>query len=205
MKRLISALLLTVISTVAMAQKQKEIRIMLEQVLKLKLQTTLVKQGNRDSEKKLDQISSNKKGSYSIFDRYFTSLKQVNPQVGGNETVQKTKDLFLEIRKIFPGTIDRATNSGLFEFYEVNYFSRAYDRLKKDCEDILSSMNTVTTSGKTSMTDDERMQRIDQLYKRMVDAYTFCKRFCTDIECTKASRQQSKNDSQLVRRLYGKK
>lgn len=202
MKKLVLAVMVAMSAFTASAQKQ--LQVMIEQIIKLKVKQGLVKQGNRNTDRGLQRIGSNKNGTYTVFRNYFTSLKKVNPKIRSTDEVQQIKDLFFEIRRIFPITIDRANNSGLFEFHEVQYFNKVYERVQKDCQDILSNVDKVTRNGGTEMTDDQRMGRIKLLYQRMVDAYTFSKGFCTDIECTKAARQKAKDDSQMIQRLYGK-
>jgi hypothetical protein len=189
--------------TTITASAQNQLKVMMEQILKMKIQTGLQKEGNKNANNGLSRIGTNKNGTYTVFKNYFTSLKNVNPKVKKTDEVEKIRDLFFEIRRIFPLTIDMANNSGLFEFHEIQYFDKVYDKVQKDCQDILSNLNTVTSNGTTEMTDDQRIKRIQQLYTRMVEAYTFSKGFCTDIQCTKASRQKAKYDVQMMHKLYG--
>jgi|GEM_PF-5222845 len=205
MKKMIIALLALMVAITASAQKQKQLKVMLEQVLKLKLQSKMIDQGNEDSQQGLDRIGDNKNGTYSEFKNYFTSLKNVNPNIRNDDHKERIRDLFYEIRRIFPPTIDRANNSGLFEFHEVQYFNKVYQRVQDDCRDILSALDLVTGNGNVEMTDDERIQQIEKLYNRMLEAYKFSKDFCTEIECRKVARQKSRDDSQMIRKLYGNK
>jgi len=202
MKKLLMVLLVALTTITASAQNQ--LKVMVQQILKMKIQTGLQKEGNKNADNGLSRIGTNKNGTYTVFKNYFTSLKNVNPKVKETDEVEKIKDLFFEIRRIFPLTVDASINSGLFEFHEIQYFNKVYDKVQKDCTDILSNLNTVTRSGTTKMTDDQRLDRIKQLYKRMVDAYTFSKGFCTDVEYTKANRQKAKDDVQMMQKLYGK-
>ena len=167
MKKLVITLLMGIGYASAIAQESKQTRLMLEQLLKLKIQNKLSSSGNKQSSEGLGKIREDKNSSYSEFQRYYMSRKNVNQAVAQSDNIEKIKTLFFEIRKIFPLTIEQAANSGFFEFHEIQYFRNVYQRVEKDCNDIILTLNKVTASGNLEMNDADRLERIDQLYKQI--------------------------------------
>lgn len=203
MKKTLITMIAVLTVSIAMGQKSKELKIQAEQLAKLKLQSIIVKEKNKIDQEGLDNIGNNKNGTYSLYNDYFKSLRTVNGNVKESDKAQYIRDVISEIKRFFPLTISRADNSGLYERSEIAYFRQVYDKVVKDCNEIIRNLNAVTSNGEYEMTDDQRMERIDELHKQMVSAYMFSRKFCTDIENVRRAREQAKQDAQRMQQLYG--
>ncbi len=192
-----------IVSIVMGQQKAKELKIQMEQLAKIKLQSGLVKEKNNIDQQGLNNIGNYKNGTYTLYNNYFKSLRTVNGNVKGSDKVQYIREVFLEIKRIFPLIISKVTNSGLYEQSEIAYFQRVYDNVLKDGNEIIRNLNTVTGNGQYEMTDDQRIERIDHLNEQMASAYMFSRKFCTDIENVRNARERAKNDAQRMKQLYG--
>lgn len=203
MKQIVITMFAVLTVSIALGQKSKELKIQAEQLAKFKLQSIIVKEKNKIDQEGLDNIGNYKNGTYSLYNAYFKSLRDVNSSVKESDKAQYIRDVISEIRRFFPLTISRATNSGLYERSEIAYFEKVYDKVQKDCNEIIRNLNAVTSNGEYEMTDDQRMERIDILHDQMVRTYMFARKFCTDIENVKRAREQEKQDAQHIQRLYG--
>lgn len=203
MKKTLITMIAVLTVSIAMGQKSKELKIQAEMLAKLKLQSIIVKEKNKIDQEGLDNIGNNKNGTYSLYNDYFKSLRTINSSVKESDKAQYIRDVISEIKRFFPLTISRADNSGLYERSEIAYFRQVYDKVVKDCNEIIRNLNAVTNNGEYEMSDDQRMERIDDLHAQMVRTYMFSRKFCTDIENVKRAREQSKQDAQRIQQLYG--
>ncbi len=203
MKKIIITMITVLSVNIAMGQKSKELKIQAEMLAKLKLQTMIVKEKNKIDQEGLDNIGGFKNDTYSLYNSYFKSLRAVNSNVKENDKAQYIRDVISEIRRFFPMTISRASGSGLYERSEIAYFQKVYDKVLKDCNEIIRNLNAVTSNGEYEMTDDQRMERINDLHAQMVRTYMFSRKFCTDIENVKRAREQSRQDAERIQQLYG--
>lgn len=203
MKKTMITIIAVLMVSIAMGQKSKELKIQAEMLAKLKLQTIIVKEKNKIDQEGLDNIGSFKNGTYSLYNNYFKSLRSVNSSVKENDKAQYIRDVISEIKRFFPLIINRASGSGLYERSEIEYFQKVYDKVLKDCNEIIRNLNAVTSNGEYEMSDDQRIERIDDLHVQMVRAYMFSRKFCTDIENVTLARERSKQDVLRMRQLYG--
>ena len=91
----------------------------------------------------------------------------------------------------------------LFHGDEVDYIKRVFERLIENCNDNLEELITVITDNQLEMKDDERMSRIDVLYKNMLDNHTFCESFSNQTRLLSLSRAKDRNDVKTSRVLHG--
>ncbi|WP_343748159.1 hypothetical protein [Fluviicola sp.] len=203
MKKIIFTAIVLLLAGLASAQKNKELKIQMEQLAKYKLQSTIVKEKNRIDEQGLDNISRYKNGTSVLYSEYFKSLFTVNVNIKNGDKAQYIRDVIDEIKRFFPSTITKATNSGIYERGEIAYFLKVYDNVLKDCNDIIRNLNAVTSNNQLEMSDDQRIERIDLLHDRMVSAYMFSRQFCNNIENIKRARERERQDTQRVIQLYG--
>lgn len=203
MKKTLITMIAVLTVSITMGQKSKELKIQAEMLAKLKLQSIIVKEKNKIDQEGLDNIGNNKNGTYSLYNDYFKSLRTINSSVKESDKAQYIRDVISEIKRFFPLTISRADNSGLYERSEIAYLRQVYDKVVKDCNEIIRNLNAVTNNGEYEMSDDQRMERIDDLHAQMVRTYMFSRKFCTDIENVKRAREQSKQDAQRIQQLYG--
>lgn len=203
MKSFVMTMVALLVSGVVTAQKSKELKIQLEQLVKYQLQSSTVKEKNRIDEQGLDNIGRYKNGTSVLYSEYFKSLFKVNGNVKNSDKAQYIRDVIEEIKRFFPLTISKATNSELYERGEIAYFLKVYENVLKDCNDIIQNLNAVTSNNQLEMTDDQRIDRIDLLHERMVNAYMFSRQFCTNIDNIKIAREKERKDSERIKQLYG--
>jgi len=70
-----------------------------------------------------------------------------------------------------------------------------------DCSKDMNALLAVTTSGKTAMTDDERIKRIDGIYTAMQDKLLFSKSFADEAALLAAQRNLDETDIQVSKKM----
>src|SRR5690606_31705553 len=125
----------------------------------------------------LKTISDLKNGELILHTNYFNSLRGVNPAIKNHSRVTQIAAIQLNILKAYKNTYAQIKTSNTFNPDELSYTSRVFKRLLDDCADIMNELIAVISNGKLEMKDDERLKRIDLLYRSMQDNYFFIKSF----------------------------
>ncbi|RWU08131.1 hypothetical protein [Pedobacter chitinilyticus] len=148
-------------------QKKTQTRYLLEQIAALKVYIGHVQKTYVIAKDGLDFISKATKGELDLHDAFFTSLGQVNPQV---RNYPKAKDILLLHRatisaeKQYRGAL---AGKGRLTANELAYIERIFGEILKDCDALSGELEAVLAPGGLQMSDDERIERINDLYGQM--------------------------------------
>ena len=201
MKKGIMAVMLALLATTAIAQKNK--KVMLEQIAKLQAHLYQVKQGYNIAKKGINTITKWTNGEFDLHKLHFNSLKTVNPNVKDSQKIDACRDLYKEIVNGFTGVLNEAQSSGMFVAQEIQYFRSVYDNLIKNCIETMDNLKMVTSDGQVEMTDDQRMKRINECYEQMQENYAFAVAICTDMQALEHARRKHKQEAEQLRILFG--
>ena len=203
MKKMI-VLVLLCFGIVSPARAQsKTIKTMLEQIAATQVYIGYVQKGYTVVKKGLDVIGDFKRGEFNLHTDYFNSLSNVNPTVQGYARVGEMFFLQGRILERWNDTQGLLQGSPYMHSDELEYLERVFARLLDDCETLLDELEAVTTDNQLTMKDSERLQRVDILYEKMLDAYNFCQQFTGEAKMLVQSRKRENVDTQMARRLQG--
>lgn len=186
-------------------QKQTQKKYLLQQIAALQVYIGYVKKGYSIAKDGLDFIGDVKDGELNLHKNYFKSLKKVNPEISGYYKVAKIKELEQKIIAATALTKSELSRSKLMQANEISYINKVFARMFEDCKQVMDDLETVTKDDKLEMTDDQRLKRIDELFTRMQDNYTFCVSFGNEAKLLAASRKKEMNDLKTSRQLNGLK
>jgi len=201
-KMIVLVLLYFGIASPAKAQN-KTIKTMLEQIAATQVYIGYVQKGYTVVKKGLDVIGDFKRGEFNLHTDYFNSLAHVNLEVQGYVNVGKMLLLQGRILERCDNTLGLLQGSPYMRSDELEYLERVFARLLDDCETLLDELEAVTTDNQLTMKDSERLQRIDILYEKMLDAYNFCQQFTGEAMILVASRKREDVDTKMTRKLQG--
>lgn len=203
MKKMIMILVLSVGVIANCSAQNKQTRVLLEQIAALQVYIGYAQKGYTIARKGLDVIGDFKRGEFNLHTDYFNSLGTVNPAVQGYARVGQI--LLLQGRILDRSGSTRNYLQGHDFFYgdELDYLERVLARLDEDCEKILEELEAVTTDNELEMKDSERLERIDSLYARMLDAYNFCEQFTGEANMLAEVRKRDGKDIEITRILHG--
>jgi len=184
-------------------QKKTQKQYLIQQIAALQVYIGYAQKGYSIAQEGLNIIGDFKRGEFNLHTGYFNSLKSVNPKIKQYAKVTDIMAMQVAIIKGYIRTHRQMQESGAFNEEELDYNRRVFGRLLDNCKNTLEELIIVTTDGNLEMKDDERLGRIDILYKDMKDKYTFSQSFNNETMVLAASRIKENNDVQTSRALYG--
>jgi hypothetical protein len=213
MKKLIIICLTTVLTLPGYAQtwgewfnqKSTQKKYLLEQIAALKVYAGYAQKGYGIVKEGLHTIESIKNGDLAMHRNYFHSLTNINPVVRNYPKVKQIIDMQEQVVQLAGRSRSQLKETGAFTEEELDYINGVYDRLTDDSNNTLEELETVIISGKLSMKDDERIQRIDQLYELTVGQYDFAKRFSAGASALAYAKLKAKKDIRDTKVLNGLK
>ena len=211
MKRAIIILLLVAVGSVAIGQtfdewfKQKKTqkKYLLQQIAALQLYGSYVKKGYGITRKGLTTISDIRSGEFNLHSDYFTSLKSVNPKIKNYAQAAGIIVLQVKIAQLYRNTYKQVKVSNLFNDGEVKYIFKVFSSLMDDCAANITELIALINNNQLEMKDNERLERMDALYRNMQDNFTFAQSFSDQTKVLALQRMKEKNDAQTGLILNG--
>lgn len=184
----------------AQAKQRKEL---LLQIAALQVYIDYAQQGYSTVRKGLSFIGDVKKGEVSLHGDYFASLLKINPKIKKYYKVAEIISMQFKIVKTYKKTFQELQQNDLFHGNELDYIERSFERLLDSCNETLDTLLLITTDLKLEMKDDQRMERIDELYKAMLDDYNFCMSFSKEAKMLALSKAGENRDIKSINSIYG--
>lgn len=203
MKKLLVIMLLLNFSAQEIHAQAKQRKVLLLQIAALQTYIGYAKKGYTVVKKGLNFIGDVKKGEVNLHSDYFNSLLQVNPKVKNYVRVGEIIALQIKILKVHKKTFELVRQDDLFHGDELDYIEKTFERLIDNCNGTLDQLLTISTDAKLEMTDDQRIERIDGLYKTMMEDYSFCEHLSEEIKILSLSKAKEKKDARQSQILNG--
>lgn len=155
------------------SQKKTQKRYLIEQVAALKLYAGYLRKGYEIGSSGLTFIKGAAKGEFDLHSTFFSSLKIVSPAVRQDVRIAEIIAMQILIGKSFAslGRMDGLASES------VDYLQLVGDRVLSECLNDLEELQLVITSGKIEMGDQERIIRVDRIYRSMQSKKIFALQF----------------------------
>ena len=180
-------------------QKKTQKKYLLEQLVALKMYAGYLKKGYDIVGNGIGTVKDIKNGEFSLHSTFFSSLKSVNPAIRKNAKVASIISLQVSIIKAFKNIGD---NDEL-KLSDNQYLIGVKDRITDDCLDDMEELLLVITSGRLEMSDDERIERLDNIYERMRDKAAFAQSFTGEVNLLIHQRKNEQKSINHLREIYG--
>lgn len=203
MKKLLLILLLVNFSSQEIQAQAKQRKALLLQIAALQTYIGYAKKGYTVVKKGLNFIGDIKKGEVNLHSDYFSSLLKVNPKVRNYVRVGEIIALQIKILKVHKKTFELVRQDDLFHGDELDYIAKTFEHLIDNCNETLDHLLIISTDAKLEMTDDQRIERIDSLYRTMMEDYSFCEDFSQEIKILSLSKAKEKSDVKQSQILNG--
>ena len=184
-------------------QKKTQKRYLIKQIALLQLYLGYVKKGYEIVNYGLTTIGNIKEGDFNLHRDYFSSLKDVNPQISKSakiaDIVAHQAFILRELKKVnnfCKGNKD-------FTMAEVRYVNEVYSNMLSITDANITELLTIVRSGESEMKDDERLARIDVIYADSLDQYTFARAFSNETYVLGGEREKEGANLQQTRQQYG--
>ncbi|OJV13221.1 MAG: hypothetical protein BGO21_14910 [Dyadobacter sp. 50-39] len=184
-------------------QKKTQKEYLIEQIAHLKLYLELTEKGYKIAKEGLTTIGDIKRGEFKLHTNRFDSLRIVSAAVGSHPRLKQLTDLHGRINQVCENLPGELAGQQVFSQSQLDYIRGVLDLVYDDCQGILYAMFDMVRSGNTSMTDDERIKRIDLLCGQMQDNYLFVKSFAEKIRLLASQITTEKTGIENSRVLHG--
>jgi len=184
-------------------QKKTRIKYLLQQIAANEVYIDYLQKGYKIAESGLKTINDIKHGDFSLHQEFFNSLKTVNPKIKGMAEVAGIIALQVQIIKQAKSVVQSVKMSDKFTSTEVSYLQKVFNHLLDECTKDINVLIDIVTSANLTMTDDERMKRIDAIYSDMQNKFSFSKSFSSEAILLARQRTQEEIDVKLSKKLYG--
>ena len=203
MKKIISLSLIVLFMHQGIQAQAKQRKELLLQIAALQVYIDYARKGYSVVSKGLNFIGDAKMGEVNLHGDYFTSLLKINPKVKNYYKTAEILSMQFQIMKICKRTYNEIKGNDLFHGNELDYIERSFERLLENCSDTLDQLLVITTDSKLELKDNERIERIDALYKTMLEDYNFCLSFSNEAKLLSLSKTREKGDVGNAGAIYG--
>ncbi|QSW88487.1 TerB family tellurite resistance protein [Flavobacterium endoglycinae] len=133
-------------------------------------------------------------GNFSLHKTFLDALMQVSPAVKNYKRVGDIVDYQISIVKESRSGMNRFIKSENFSGDEMHYFEKVYTNLLNQSLRNLDELTMAITADKLRMSDDERLEAVDEIYGQMQDKLLFLRNFNTTSNILALQRLKEKND-----------
>jgi hypothetical protein len=159
-------------------------------------------QTSRTVSNTLDTFKETKK-VYEQGKQYYDALKSVNHLVKDARKVQKTLLLLGEITDIYVNNFQLMLSDKNFRADELTAIAHGYAMLLDESADILAELKNIVNINGLSMSDAERMDRIDKAYDSISNYRNLVSYYTRKNISVSYLRSKKINDTERVVALYG--
>lgn len=135
--------------------------------------------------------------------QYYDALKSVHNLVKDARKVQQTVLLVGEISDIYVTSFQKMLTDANYTPEELTAIASGYTKMLEESSGMLDELKTVVTATGLSMSDKERMDLIDRIYRDVRNQRNLVRYYTTRTVGISYLRAKKKKDTQRVLDLYG--
>jgi len=197
-------LLLFFLNSKSFSQTQaiQQLLLDVEKLTQLKNILTELKDGYEIVSNGYTTIKNISEGNFKLHDIFLKSLLEVSPAVKNYVRIKDITVAQLSLVREYKNALKQFKGSGEFSVDEMGYLEKVYAHLFNHSLDNLQTMIMVITAGKLRMSDDERINSIDVVWKDVSQQLTFLRHFNNQARILCLQRLKEKNDLSAMDQLY---
>ena len=135
--------------------------------------------------------------------KYYDALKSVHNLVKDARKVQQTVLLVGDISEMYVTNYQKMLSAPNFTQGELNAIAFGYTKLLEESSGLLEELKTVVNANGLSMSDKERMDVIDRVYREVKDYRNLVAYYTNRNISVSYLRAKEKNDTKRILSLYG--
>jgi hypothetical protein len=179
-------------------QNSTQKKYLLQQIAALQVFSGYLKQGYQIANTGLGSISGSLKSENGLHSTYYTRMKSPSSTVRNDDRVKEIMAWQKDILTII-SNIDQI--SGLTTD-EKTYLANVRAAVLKDCDQQITTLQSVLADGQLQMSDAERLSLIGKIHGAMLDNYRFAAGFSAQAKAYALQRQQENNEALTEKQLY---
>lgn len=170
------------------SQKKTQRKYLLAQIAALNTYGNYLRTGYKVAKGGLSSITSYVGDELKLHTVYYDRLKNVDPALKANP---KVKEIM-----VWQIDINRQTSE-----WNTDYLVSVKAALLKDCNEQLVQLSAVL-SGKTQMSDAERLEQLNLIHAAMLSDYQFARNFNTQLKTLDLQKLKEANNINTLKELY---
>ncbi|GAA4920154.1 hypothetical protein [Mucilaginibacter defluvii] len=181
------------------SQKKTQKKYLLQQIAALQVYSGYLKQGYKIANGGLGYITGSLEEEFSLHTSYYIKLKSVNAVVKNHPQVNDILTWQRDILRSVNG-LDQVT---YLSTKEKHYVGRVKQALLADCDEQITALQILLTNGKLTMTDDERIKRLNSIHLAMQSNYRFIADFAGKVKVYGLQKQQENTNLETSKYIFG--
>lgn len=135
---------------------------------------------------------------------YYDKLQAINNLVKDARKVQQTVLLVGDVSEMYVQNFGRMLNDPNFSARELTAIAKGYSALLGESTELLKELKQIVTSSSLSLSDKERMDIIDRVYKEIKEYHSLVRYYTNKNISVSILRAKKQNSTKRVLELYGK-
>jgi len=127
---------------------------------------------------------------------YYNSLKNPSSAVKNDTQVKDIMNYQSYITTAFSQTFSGLTGD------ETDYVNSVKNEVLTGCNHDLTDLQSLLSTGKFQLSDDERLKRLNAIHTSMLEKYRFSQSFTNSLKILAIRRRQNSDDAQTLSKLY---
>ncbi|MBS7230963.1 TerB family tellurite resistance protein [Flavobacterium psychroterrae] len=189
----------------AQSQEIQQLLLNIEKLSQFKEILKDMKKGYEILTKGYKSVKDMSEGNFTLHKTFLDALMQVSPVVRNYKRVGDIINNQILLLKESKTAWSRFSKSSSFKESELKYFEGIYGNITKESLRNLDDLTTILTADKLRMSDDERLEAIDQIYIQMQDKLEFIRSFNTTSSILALQRTKEAAEVNSVRELHSLK
>lgn len=180
----------------------KQIQYLAQQIAELQVYIGYLKKGYNIVQTGIHTIRDIRNGEFNLHSLYYSSLKTVNPKIKRSaQSVGIIANLQYVTKSI--GSLRKtARESNTLPASHQHFVLQCCDKLADDVYKTSQLFTDIISTGKLQMSDDERLNRINGLYKKTIDQSVFVQQLLSQTITLLQSIVQDQADGELLKYFY---
>jgi hypothetical protein len=202
----ISMVLLCCLCTVKAKAQDQDMQQLLLDIQKLdqfKSILTDMEKGYADLSAGYGVVKGIAQGNFNLHEVFLDGLYLVSPAVRQYVRVADILTAEERILSEYKTAYNSFAASNKFNPHELDYMLRVYKGLTKQALQNVANLLNVITDSKMRMSDAERLNAIDRIYRDTGDKLTFLESFNRQTTMLQLQRTKEQNENQTLKNLYG--
>jgi hypothetical protein len=134
---------------------------------------------------------------------YYDKLQAINNLVKDARKVQQTVLLVGDVSEMYVQNFGRMLNDPNFSAKELTAIAKGYSALLGESTELLKELKQIVTSSSLSLSDKERMDIIDRVYKEVKEYHSLVRYYTNKNISVSILRAKKQNSTKRVLELYG--
>ena len=187
----------------AQTQEAQQLLLNWEKLAQFKQMLEDMKTGYQVLYKGYTTIRDISQGNFSLHKTFLDGLMEVSPAVLKYKRVADIISFQIRIVKEYKSAYKSFQENGAFTTSELEHLAKVYSNLFNASLQNLDELSLVITAGKLRMSDDERLQAIDRIYKNIIEQYSFLQEFNNSTVMLSLQRKSEMAELEMQKKISG--